>query len=33
MRILLADNDREVVDYIRKEFEDEGHSGFVCHDG
>ena len=33
MRILLADNDQEVADYIRKELEDEGHSVFVCHDG
>jgi two-component system response regulator MprA len=33
MRILLADNDQEVAEYIRKEFEDEGHSVFVCHDG
>lgn len=33
MRILLADNDQEVADYIRKELEHEGHSVFVCHDG
>jgi DNA-binding response OmpR family regulator len=33
MRILLADNDQEVADYIRKELQDEGHSVFVCHDG
>ena len=33
MRILLADNDQEVADYIRKELEDEGHSVLVCHDG
>lgn len=33
MRILLADDDQEVADYVRKELEDEGHSVFVCHDG
>jgi two-component system response regulator MprA len=33
MRILLADNDQEVADYIRKELEHEGHSVYVCHDG
>jgi two-component system response regulator MprA len=33
MRILLADNDQDVADYIRKELEHEGHSVYVCHDG
>lgn len=33
MRILLADDDREVADYVRRELEDEGHSVSVCHDG
>lgn len=33
MRILLADDDREVVDYVRKELEDEGHAVSVFHDG
>jgi two-component system response regulator MprA len=33
MRILLADNDQEVADYVRKELEHEGHSVYVCHDG
>ena len=33
MRILLADDDQEVADYVRKELEHEGHSVFVCHDG
>ena len=33
MRILLADDDQEVADYVRKELEDESHSVFVCHDG
>ncbi|HVH26147.1 MAG TPA: response regulator transcription factor [Vicinamibacterales bacterium] len=33
MRILLADDDQEVAEYIRKELEDEGHSVLVCHDG
>jgi two-component system response regulator MprA len=33
MRILLADNDQEVADYVRKELEHEGHSVYVCQDG
>jgi len=33
MRILLADDDQDVADYVRKELEHEGHSVFVCHDG
>ena len=33
MRILLADDDQEVADYVRKELEDESHSVLVCHDG
>ena len=33
MRILLADDDQEVADYVRKELEDERHSVLVCHDG
>jgi len=33
MRILLADDDRDVVDYVRKELEHEGHTVAVCHDG
>jgi two-component system response regulator MprA len=33
MRILLADDDQEVADYVRRELEDEGYSVLVCHDG
>ena len=33
MRILLVDDDRDVVEYIRRELEEEGHSVAVCHDG
>ena len=33
MRILLADDDQEVADYVRRELEDESHSVLVCHDG
>ncbi len=33
MRILLADNDQEVAEFICKELEDESHSVSVCHDG
>ena len=33
MRILLADDDQEVADYIRKELEAEGHSVLLCDDG
>jgi len=33
MRILLADNDEDVADYVRKELEHDGHSVHVCHDG
>jgi len=33
MRILLADNDEDVADYVRKELEHDGHSVQVCHDG
>ena len=33
MRILLADDDQEVADYVRKELEDDRHSVLVCHDG
>ena len=33
MRILLADNDEDVADYVRQELEHDGHSVHVCHDG
>jgi two-component system, OmpR family, response regulator MprA len=33
MRILLADDDRVVADYVRRELEHEGHVVTVCHDG
>jgi len=33
MRILLVDDDAEVIDYVRRELEDEGHAVSVCHDG
>jgi DNA-binding response OmpR family regulator len=33
MRILLAEDDRDVAEYVRKELEHEGHSVSVCHDG
>lgn len=33
MRILVVDDDRDVIEYIRRELEDEGNSVTVCHDG
>ena len=33
MQILLAEDDKEVADYVRKELEHEGHAVTVCHDG
>src|SRR4029077_4076166 len=33
MRILLVDDDVEVIEYVRKELEDEGHAVSACHDG
>ena len=33
MRILLVDDDREVVDYVRRELEEESFNVVVAHDG
>lgn len=33
MQVLLVDDDVEVVEYVRRELEDEGHTVSVCHDG
>jgi DNA-binding response OmpR family regulator len=33
MRILLADDDRDLAEYVRRDLEDEHHSVLVCHDG
>ena len=33
MRVLLVDDDREVIDYVRRELEDESFSVVVAHDG
>ena len=33
MRILVVEDDRDVAEYIRREFQDEGHAVSVCHDG
>jgi DNA-binding response OmpR family regulator len=33
MRILLADDDRELARYVRQGLEEEGHRVTVCHDG
>lgn len=33
MRVLLVDDDREVIDYVRRELEEESFSVLVAHDG
>jgi DNA-binding response OmpR family regulator len=33
MRILFADDDRDIAEYVRRELADEGHTARVCHDG
>jgi len=33
MRVLLVDDDREVIEYVRRELEDESFSVVVAHDG
>jgi hypothetical protein len=33
MRMLLVDDDRELVTYVRKGFEEEGHTVTACFDG
>src|SRR5579864_201001 len=33
MRVLLAEDDRDVADYVRRGLEEEGYSPTVCFDG